>query len=637
MVQKKRKEIDGESSSSSVSQKVENIVATTAKKVVKKQKNAASGNNNNSNSNNKQSEIERLASAKSTQEKEQVKSVVPSLEQEQDRNQKKKNIVQQIQEKKSLKQQQEQEQDDDEEEEQVEQEQEQEEENNNNADNVTAEELGIEGNIEFEKLPIEEKTKLAIATMGFKTMTPIQAKSIVPLLQGRDMLGAARTGSGKTLAFLIPAIEVLVKSNFYPRNGTGVIIMSPTRELALQIYGVAAELMAHHSQTHGIIMGGADKKAEAERLVKGVNLLVATPGRLLDHLQNTRGFVVKNLKCLVIDEADRMLEVGFEEEMHQIVKLLPKERQTMLFSATQSNKVDAIARVSFRSDPVYVGVDDDRQVSTVEGLEQGYVVCPSEKRFLLLYTFLKKNLNKKVIVFFSSCNSVKFHAELLNYIDIPVLAFHGKQKQTLRTNTFYEFVNAQKGILLCTDVAARGVDIPSVDWIIQYDPPDDPKEYIHRVGRTARGTGKKGRALMFLLPQELGFLKYLKLAKVPLNEYEFPQKKVSNVQEQLEKLISHNFYLHNSARDAYRSYILSYASHSLKDIFDVNSLQLGHVSIAFGFQNPPKIPLTNIISTSALSKYESKDKAQRPGGSRDRSQPASYTRNGFSEENPYGK
>ncbi|EGC29238.1 hypothetical protein DICPUDRAFT_159210 [Dictyostelium purpureum] len=463
----------------------------------------------------------------------------------------------------------------------------------NNTGNVSEKELGISDNaIEFANLPIHDNTKKSIEEMTFKKMTPIQAKSILPLLEGKDLLGAARTGSGKTLAFLIPAIEILVKSGFKPRNGTGVIIISPTRELALQIYGVAKELLKYHTQTHGIIIGGAAKKPEEERLEKGVNLLVATPGRLLDHLQNTKGFITKNLKCLVIDEADRILEVGFEEEMHKIVKLLPKNRQTMLFSATQTRKVEDIAKVSLNNSPVYVGVDDEREISTVEGLEQGYVVCPSERRFLLLYTFLKRNLNKKVIVFLSSCNAVKYTAELLNYIDIPVLELHGRQKQQKRTNTFYEFVNAEKGILICTDVAARGLDIPSVDWIIQYDPPDDPKEYIHRVGRTARGVGKKGRALLFLLPKELGFLKYLKLAKVPLNEYEFPKSKIANVQDQLEKVVSQNFYLYNSARDAYKAYICAYASHSHKEIFDVNALDLQMVAKAFGFNDPPKVNLS---------------------------------------------
>lgn len=242
-------------------------------------------------------------------------------------------------------------------------------------------------------------------------------------------------------------------------------MVSPTRELALQIFGVARELMAHHSQTYGIVIGGANRRAEAEKLAKGVNLIIATPGRLLDHLQNTQGFVYKNIKALIIDEADRILEVGFEDEMRQIVKILPKdERQTMLFSATQTTKVEDLARISLRPGPLYINVDHTKEHSTVEGLEQGYVLCDSDKRFLLLFSFLKRNLKKKIIVFFSSCNCVKYHSELLNYIDLPVLDLHGKQKQQKRTNTFFEFCNAKQGTLICTDVAARGLDVSTMSW-----------------------------------------------------------------------------------------------------------------------------------------------------------------------------
>jgi ATP-dependent RNA helicase DDX18/HAS1 len=272
-------------------------------------------------------------------------------------------------------------------------------------------------------------------------------------------------------------------------------------------------------------------------------------------------------------------------------------------------------------------------------------VCPADKRFLLLFTFLKRNLKKKVMVFFSSCNSVKYHGELLNYIDIPCLDIHGRQKQAKRTKTFFEFCNAKSGIMLCTDVAARGLDIPAVDWIVQYDPPDEPNEYIHRVGRTARGESGVGRALLFLLPEELGFLRYLKHARVPLNEYEFPQSKVSNVQSQLEALVEKNYYLHRSAKDAYASYLkacvwaqcpsarlstlhivpppllpppplpphththththqrsarthrpplppsIRYASHQLKNIFEVNKLDLARVGKSFGFSVPPNVNL----------------------------------------------
>ncbi|CAN1856571.1 DEAD-box ATP-dependent RNA helicase 51 [Linum perenne] len=466
---------------------------------------------------------------------------------------------------------------------------------------------GIMSTESFDSLGLSGPTSKAIQAMGFQYLTQIQARAIPPLLIGKDVLGAARTGSGKTLAFLIPAVELLYNIHFAPRNGTGVVVICPTRELAIQTHKVAEDLLKCHSQTLGLVIGGAARRGEAERIVKGVNLLVATPGRLLDHLQNTKGFVFKNLKCLIIDEADRILEANFEEEMKQIIKILPKfsdkllidlqTRQTALFSATQTKSVEDLAQMSFQTPPMYIDVDYGRNKVTNEGLEQGYTVVPSDKRFLLLYSFLKRNLSKKVMVFFSSCNSVKFHSELLGYIQLPCFDIHGKHKQQKRTSTFFDFCKAEKGILLCTDVAARGLDIPAVDWIVQFDPPDDPKEYIHRVGRTARGEGAKGNALLFLIPEELLFLQYLKKAKVPVKEYEFDEKKLANVQPHLEKLVANNYYLNQSAKDAYRSYILAYNSHSMKDIFNVHKLDLQAVAASFCFSGPPKVIL-NIDSSA---------------------------------------
>jgi ATP-dependent RNA helicase DDX18/HAS1 len=514
---------------------------------------------------------------------------------------------------------------------------------------------GIMSDASFDTLGLSEPTAKAVAAMGFARMTEVQARTLPALLAGRDVLGAARTGSGKTLAFLIPCVELLHRARYTPRNGTGCLVISPTRELALQIYGVARDLMAHgHSQTHGLVMGGANRRAEAERLAKGVNLLIATPGRLLDHLQNTPGFVTRSLAVLVVDEADRILEIGFEEEMRQIVRLLPKERQTALFSATQTTKVEDLARLSFRARPLYVGVDDARDTSTREGLEQGYCICPADKRFLLLFTFLKRNRGKKVMVFFSSCASVKYHAELLNYIDVPVKDIHGKQKQQKRTATFFEFCSADEGVLLCTDVAARGLDIPAVDWIVQYDPPDDPREYIHRVGRTARGRDGKGRALLLLQPQERAFLAALAEARVPLNEYDFPASKLSDVQAQLERLVSKNYYLHQSAKEAYRGYLLAYAAHrgggAAREAFNVHALDLAAVARSFGFPVPPRVSLA----------LESRASHARKGGAGGGGGGADYAKRGgvggvggakggmsagggrasghsFSAANPYGK
>ncbi|XP_068155662.1 probable ATP-dependent RNA helicase pitchoune [Drosophila tropicalis] len=438
---------------------------------------------------------------------------------------------------------------------------------------------------------VSEATLQGIQEMGFSEMTEIQSKSITPLLKGRDLVGAAQTGSGKTLAFLIPAVELINKLRFMPRNGTGVIIISPTRELSMQTFGVLKELMAHHHHTYGLVMGGSNRQVESEKLGKGINILVATPGRLLDHLQNSPDFLYKNLQCLIIDEVDRILEIGFEEELKQIINLLPTRRQTMLFSATQTARIDALSKLALKKEPIYVGVHDNETNATVEGLEQGYIVCPSEKRLLVLFTFLKKNRKKKVMVFFSSCMSVKYHHELFNYIDLPVTSIHGKQKQTKRTTTFFQFCNAESGILLCTDVAARGLDIPQVDWIVQYDPPDDPREYIHRVGRTARGSGQSGHALLLMRPEELGFLRYLKAAKVPLNEFEFSWQKIADIQLQLEKLIAKNYFLNQSAKEAFKSYVRAYDSHQLKQIFNVNTLDLQAVAKSFGFLVPPVVDL----------------------------------------------
>jgi ATP-dependent RNA helicase DDX18/HAS1 len=229
---------------------------------------------------------------------------------------------------------------------------------------------------------------------------------------------------------------------------------------------------------------------------------------------------------------------------------------------------------------------------------------------------------------------VKFHAELLNYIDIEVMDIHGNQKQQKRTTTFFQFCKQSSGILLCTDVAARGLDIPDVDWIVQYDPPDDPREYIHRVGRTARGTNTAGRALLFLLPEEVRFLKYLREAKVVLQEYEFPMNKIANISSQMITLIEKNYYLHKSAKDAFRSYLLSYASHSHKDIFNVHELDLQGLGTAFGFSVPPRVDI-NFSARGDKTARRGKNRRAADGSSAKAAKMSSG--HAFSAENPYGK
>lgn len=440
----------------------------------------------------------------------------------------------------------------------------------------------------FSELPLSEQVQKAISTMGFTKMTDIQEQCLPHLLEHKDVMACAKTGSGKTLAFIIPVVELMLKLELRPRNGTGAIIISPTRELSLQTYGVLREVCQFTQLRLGLIMGGSNRQSEAQNLEKGVTILVATPGRLLDHLTNTKNFLHHNLKALVIDEADRLLDIGFEIEMQQIIRLLPSVRQTMLFSATLNEKTRHLAKNALKSDFVVIGLKGDGD-ATVEGLEQGYVVCAPDKRFCLLYTFIKKNKNKKIMIFMSSCMEVKFYYELLNFVDTPVMAIHGRQKQAKRTSTFLNFIKADAAVLLCTDVGARGLDIPKVDWILQYDPPDDAKEYIHRVGRTARA-GNEGSALLVMRPHELEFLAFLRQARVKVVEYEMAQSKLADVQPALEKLVSTNYFLSLSAQEAFKGIVRAYASSSLP-CFNVDQLDLAALARTCGLQVVPKVDL----------------------------------------------
>ncbi|CAG9135610.1 unnamed protein product [Plutella xylostella] len=435
---------------------------------------------------------------------------------------------------------------------------------------------------------IDRRILQALNYMGLQKPTVIQAQALPHLLQGKDFIGAAKTGSGKTLAFLIPVVDRLIKLGFAKKHGTGCIILSPTRELALQTCAVLKKLLIDTDLTHALIVGGEKKLKDIKSLSGGINIVVSTPGRLLDHLQSTKEFNCKNLKCLVVDEADKLLEAGFEQHVTGIIKLLPTTRQTVLFSATIDHKVKNLARLALRSDPVIVSVTDDQQ-STVTGLQQGYYICPMDMRIPWLFKMLKKSKKQKVMVFFSSCKSVDFHYEFFrNYCKASVISIHGKQSQPRRKEAYQSFVEATKGALFCTDVAARGLDIPAVDWIVQYDPPTDPKEYIHRVGRTARGLNNTGSAVLLLRPEEEDFVSFLQKQNVPLDKYSFEEPS-DDIQKMLQDLVQNNGVIKTLARRAYLSFLRCYKVHPLKKIFNIKTLDLTSAAKAFGFLDPPHV------------------------------------------------
>ena len=424
--------------------------------------------------------------------------------------------------------------------------------------------------------------------LGYETATEIQAKTLPISLNGEDIIGSAKTGSGKSLAFLIPSAEIILKNK--NKTGVQILILTPTRELAMQLYNLAKDLLRDNGTICALIIGGGNRKKESDKLKSGdVKLIVATPGRLLDHMVNTRNFEYSTIKLLIIDEADKILKIGFEEELKEILGKIPKERQTLLFSATMNPKVEDLIKLSVKT---YESVAIKSSQATVSTLEQGYLVIEADKKFLFLFTFIKKNMKRKIIVFFSTCKEVEFFSSLLNYVDVPVLSITGEYKQQKRSTTYMEFCSMEQGILLCTDVAQRGLDIPDVDWVVQYDPPHDHEEYLHRVGRTARGADKLGKALLLLLPNEVGFISELLRNKINISEFEYPENRLAKVQDQLEKLVSKkDHYLLQSAIEAYRAYIHAYNAQTNKDDFNLDKLDLMKLCKSFGLSSPPFVHL----------------------------------------------
>ncbi|KAL0074441.1 P-loop containing nucleoside triphosphate hydrolase protein [Phycomyces blakesleeanus] len=621
------------------------------------------------------------------------------------------------------------------------------------------------------------------------TPTNVQRKAI-PLLLGPsrtvqdceipkedvDVVVQAETGSGKTLTYLLPIVNRLIGASMYtaPEEsssafgdrsiGTVAIILTPTRELAQQVEGVLAGLVnlpksecpntrRLHWIVPGTVIGGDSKSKEKARLRKGVNVLVSTPGRLLDHLENTKSFNIQNLRWLVLDEADRLLDLGFEETLKKIMNIIdertkagpsdkfkkalatkywPKRRQTVLCSATLRDDVKNLAGWSLIN-PAFVsgteskrdatallkvgeGMDVDAEevkFTTPNQLKQTYTVTPAKLRLITLTSLLKSYFvhkrgkpepSSKIIVFFSCCDSVDFHYDLfanagneeeaeedeedeeeddeegdedaklmkrtlkkimgnekyknqatkhngkssgtrserkdkqeklveklkLPFLtskllgEVPVFRLHGDLEQQVRSKTFLEFSKASSGVLLCTDVAARGLDLPNVDRIVQYDPPSDMKDYVHRVGRTAR-LGKAGGATLFLLPSEIEYIDILKaqeltpepvemesilrtLADTPQGDYQIPAQDLQNAMERYTITDEERVTL---ARKAYWSSVRAYATHSAteKHIFHIKNLHLGHLAKSFALREAP----SNLHEQSKGRKKKEAKKERMPG------------------------
>lgn len=372
--------------------------------------------------------------------------------------------------------------------------------------------------VRFSDFPISKKTLQGLQGVQCRQPTEIQRQTIGSALQGKDVLGAAKTGSGKTLAFLIPVLECLYRHQWTSMDGLGALIISPTRELAYQTFEVLRKVGKNHEFSAGLIIGGKDLKSESEQIHR-TNIVICTPGRLLQHMDQTATFHASDLHMLVLDEADRILDMGFMDTVNAIVENLPASRQTLLFSATQTKSVKDLARLSLK-DPEYVWVHEKAKFSTPATLEQSYVVCQLHQKVNMLYSFIKSHPKKKIIVFFACCKEVQYLFRVFCRLrpGVSILALHGKQQQTKRVEVYKDFLRKHNAVLLATDIAARGLDFPAVNWVLQFDCPEDADTYIHRVGRTARYK-EGGEALLLLLPsEEEGMVSQLQEKKVPINK-----------------------------------------------------------------------------------------------------------------------
>uniref|UniRef100_A0A0D6R2K4 RNA helicase n=1 Tax=Araucaria cunninghamii TaxID=56994 RepID=A0A0D6R2K4_ARACU len=339
----------------------------------------------------------------------------------------------------------------------------------------------------FASLGVCEQLAEACDSLGWKKPTTIQVQSIPLALEGRDLIGLAQTGSGKTAAFAIPILQALLEKP----HPLFACVLSPTRELAIQIAEQFEALGAGIGLKCAVVVGGVDMMAQAIALAKRPHVVVGTPGRLLDHLSNTKGFNLRTLKYLVLDEADRLLNMDFEQEIDEILKVIPRERRTYLFSATMTNKVAKLQRACLKN-PAKVEVSS--KYSTVDTLKQQYLFIPAKYKDCYLVYLLHEMSGSTTMVFTRTCESTRRLSLILRNLGLEAIPISGQMSQPKRLGALNKFKSGERNILICTDVASRGLDIPSVDLVINYDIPTNSKDYIHRVGRTARA-GRSGLAV----------------------------------------------------------------------------------------------------------------------------------------------
>ncbi|KAL8276635.1 hypothetical protein RQP46_010984 [Phenoliferia psychrophenolica] len=480
-----------------------------------------------------------------------------------------------------------------------------------------------------------------VRDLGFEQMTPVQASTIPLFMQHKDVVVEAVTGSGKTLAFVIPVLEKIIRrEKVLGKREIGAIIVSPTRELATQIHSVFSQFIASQSSTSSapvlpaplLLIGGNSLQADIAAFYEGgADILVGTPGRLEEFLLGSSSVGPKNrrsetavgvgstkeLECLVMDEADRLLDLGFTPTLTRLLSHLPKQRRTGLFSATMTDALGQLVRVGLRNPVrVVVKVEAKRQVSdkgkevaggdrrTPASLQNGYVLVAPDAKFSTMVQILHQEVEedsaRKFIIYFATCATVDYFYKLLSVhpalSTFSVHSLHGQMSPTRRSSTFAAFVAlpaTTPGILLCTDVAARGLDLPDVDVVLQVDPPQDPKVFSHRCGRTARA-GREGKAIVLLNKgKEEEYIEFLKVRKVPLRRFEvrlLPDVDANSLSADFRKTVLTDRDLHEKGTKAFVSFARAYSKHEASYIFRIKDLDLVALAKSFGLLKLPKMP-----------------------------------------------
>ncbi|KAF2262745.1 DEAD-domain-containing protein [Lojkania enalia] len=496
--------------------------------------------------------------------------------------------------------------------------------------------------------PLSEWILDAISYMGFTKTTPVQDAAIPLFMGNKDVVVEAVTGSGKTLAFLIPVVERLLRLEApIKKHHVGAIIISPTRELATQIHAVLVSLLKFHAPSAALLktdddedvemadtessppafpagtlkvvpqllLGGAVTPAQdlSAFLKNSPTLLIGTPGRLLELLSSPHVYCPQSsFDVVVLDEADRLLDLGFKEDLQKILSRLPKQRRTGLFSASVSEAVDQLVRVGLRN-PVRISVKvkartttngkDEGKIEdkkTPASLQMSYIVTPPVHKIPAIQTLLRSLLPQpqKTILYLATCYSVDYFQHVLPDIlkGFAIVPLHGKHPDKVRRKNFTKFADSlTPSVLLTTDVAARGLDIPSVDLVLQLDPPSDPKTFIHRCGRAGRA-GRKGLAITFLRPgREEDYIEFLRVRQTPITPFTSPPISASDNEaestiEQIREIVKSDRAIHEKAQRGFVSWVRAYSKHTASSIFRVSDLQWDELGRAWGLLRLPSMP-----------------------------------------------